>query len=110
MIYIASPYTDESSGLMHERYRAVSIFCVAAIMKGHFVFSPIVHWHPIAVEHNLPKDADWWRMLNENYLRNSTQLWVLKLVGWKESVGVSREIQFARDIGIPITYIKEGDY
>ena len=108
MIYVASPYHDSNPGLMHERYRAVCIFCASMINEGKFVFSPIAHWHPIAVTHSLPKDADWWRKLDEDYLRHSSELWVLKLVGWRESKGVRREISFAWDNGIRVSYYEEG--
>jgi len=110
MIYVASPYTDMSPGLMYERYRAVCIFCASAVLEGNFVFSPIAHWHPIAVEHDLPKDADWWRTLNEDYLKHSSELWVLGLVGWEESKGVQREILFAKKNGILMTFMKQGEF
>ena len=108
MIYVASPYTNSDPRVMQERYEAVAKFCAEKFLKGNLVFSPIAHWHPIAFLYSLPKDADWWRQLDEEYLINSTDLWVLELVGWRKSKGVKREIAFAMKNKIRINHFKKG--
>ena len=104
MIYIASPYTSKEEEVMQDRYEVVCEFCSMMALRGYCIISPIAHWHPIAVSHNLPKSDNWWRKLDEDLLRKSDELWVLKLSRWKQSTGVRREILFARDNGIQISY------
>ncbi len=109
MIYVASPYTHKSERVMQERYKAVCKFCARMVLQDKYVFSPIVHWHFIATVYELPRDAAWWRKLNEDYLISSTDLWVLELPGWRESKGVKREITFAMENKIRINHFKRGD-
>ena len=108
MIYIASPYSHKNEHIMQERYEAVCSFCAQATLRRDFVFSPIVHWHPIAQEHLLPRDAAWWSLYNEHMLKLANQLWVLRLDGWMESEGILREVKFAKANAIRISYFLKG--
>lgn len=108
MIYIASPYTSKEDGVMEDRYQEVCDFCARAVLGKNFVFSPIVHWHPIAITHILPGDADWWRKYNEDLLKKADELWVLRLDGWMESEGVLREVRFAKKHKIKISHYLKG--
>lgn len=107
MIYVASPYTSESCVVRQDRYEAVCAFCAQMALEGNYVFSPIAHWHPIATTYDLSTDAYWWREFNKDYLINSTDLWVLELAGWRESRGIKREIAFAAENKIKISYFKK---
>lgn len=108
MIYVASPYTHKNKEVMQQRYEDVSKFCYLAVQKGYFVYSPIVHWHPIAEKYGLPKAVEWWRQLNEDMLQVCKQLWILMLDEWEFSSGIKSEIIFAGRRRIQITYFTKG--
>lgn len=42
-----------------------------------------------------------------NFISRCDELWVLMSDGWKESVGVRAEIEYASGLGLPIKYIKD---
>ena len=107
MIYIASPYTNEHTAVVEDRYERVMAFTAQKANEGHIVFSPIVHCHEMAKNHKLPTDHIFWGKQNIGMLRVCEALWVLKLKGWNKSSGVIQEIKWARQLGIPVTYFDE---
>jgi len=108
MIYIASPYTHKDKEVMQQRYEDVCKFCYDAVQRGYLVYSPIAHWHPIAEKYGLSRDEAWWRELDEDAIKVSSRLWVLKLDGWEYSSGVKREVLFAKRNTVRVNYIPKG--
>ena len=105
MIYLASPYTSELPEEREQRYHAVKAALADLILGGKVVFSPIVHGHHVAIDHKLPKDYDFWQKQCLGMLAKSRKLVVLTLPGWHKSRGVQDEIEFAKKISIPISYL-----
>lgn len=107
MIYLASPYSSPSSSERHLRFKLVEQ-CTAGLMsKGVAVFSPIVHCHELANVYKLPTDAAYWEAYNMQFLRKADALYVLKIEGWDESLGVAQEIGVAKALHLPIHYVDE---
>ena len=52
MIYLASPYTHDDPNVERERYESVCTVCAKFARLGKHVYSPIAHWHPIALAHD----------------------------------------------------------
>lgn len=100
-IYIASPYNHEESQIREERYYRVREFTAKLMAQGIVVFSPIVHCHPMATVHKLPKNWDFWKHIDEVFLSKASLLCVLLLDGWRESRGVTYEREYARRYKIP---------
>lgn len=73
--------------------------------RGINVYSPIAHWHPAAYIHDLPKDAEFWRSMNFEHILHCTAVWVLRLDGWEDSVGVREEMEFAHESNLPIVFV-----
>jgi len=97
-IYLASPYTHSDEKVMEDRYNAV-VDAVAFLTNGKYhVYSPILHFHPVAVKHSLPRDAEFWRESNEIMLYPAGLMYVLAIPGWDESKGVRHEIMIARQL------------
>ncbi len=71
---------------------------------GFLVFSPISHTHPIAEAGDLPKGWEFWESYDRTFLEWCDRLHVLKLPGWRESIGVAAEIQIAGQLGKPVFY------
>jgi hypothetical protein len=72
---------------------------------GHSIFSPIAHSHAIAVHGGLAKDWGYWRNIDMEWIRLCGAVWVLQLQGWRESVGVTEEIRYAKIMQIPVRYV-----
>ncbi len=118
MIYLASVYsqrpegiTDEQHGeLMEKRYEYVEKKAAEFIRGGMFLFSPIVHCHYMAKHQELPKEFDFWKRYDHQFLRACESLYVLQMPHWEESIGVQNEIKYATLHDIPVIYVKCEDY
>ena len=108
MIFLASPYSSTVHNVEYDRYEA-ALGCTAALIDKFQlpVFSPIVHCHGMALEYAMPKDAKFWRKYNFAFLRKADALYVLKIDGWDDSVGVRMEINLALTLQLPIHYVDE---
>lgn len=105
VIYLASPYTHPDAEKRRLRYREAMEWCARFMKKGHVVFSPIVHSHPLAEQCDMPTTWEFWRGQDEAYLHVIDELWVLTLPGWRTSTGVQAEIKIAEDLGKVVRYI-----
>lgn len=106
MIYLASPYAHSDPAVMQKRYETMVQFVNDEYRKENVVYSPIVHNHPVAVLGGLPRTWDFWRKIDLPVLRRCNELWVVCLDGWRESKGVSAEIEYAKLIELPTRYIR----
>ena len=103
IIYLASPYTSNNQYNHHVRYHHSCMAAAKLMQQGHIVFSPITHSHGIArfiPDHN----HDFWMFQDLPFLDFADKIIVLTLPGWKESKGVKKEIEYARDKGIPVEF------
>lgn len=106
MIYLASPYSHQSEAVMETRYKIVLRLTAQLIFtQGEPVFSPIVYGHHMSREFDLGTDAEFWSMFNTAAQRACSSLYVACIAGWEQSKGVSAEIEFAKVLRQPITYI-----
>jgi hypothetical protein len=106
MIYIASPYTHDDPAVRQERYEAVRDYIAKQTsLTGHFYFSPIVHYHDMAVKNDMPTDAKTWWRINEDALSRCDALWILKIDGYQESKGVAMEFEYCSNWGIEVVYV-----
>lgn len=99
MIYLATPYSHSDPAVMEARFDLACRIAGALMSAGHVVFSPIAHTHPIAVRCSLPRGFDFWQKYDEEMLAASDKLLVAMMDGWKESKGVSAEIEIALRLG-----------
>lgn len=106
LIYLACPYSHEDKMVMEERFKAVNKLAASLMGEGYYIFSPISHTHPIAIEGALPRGWEYWEGYDRTIIKACKGLCVFKLNGWKESVGVQAEIKIAQELGIPVDYIE----
>ncbi len=104
MIYLASPYSHEDPIVCEQRYEAACRATAGLLRRGHPVFSPVVHSHPL-VRYGLPGDWDFWERCDRALLRCCREMIVLMLDGWRESRGVQAEIDLAIEMELPIRYL-----
>lgn len=105
LIYLASPYTHPDPAMLYLRYSAAMAARASLINQGHLVYSPIVENHEIQKRYKLPGEFAYWQRYNEAMIKACHSFAVLQLEGWKESVGVTAELEIARRLEKPIYYI-----
>lgn len=110
MIYLASPYTHPNEAIRIRRFILARDFVHSHLCENVILFSPIVYTHQLAMTHQMPVEAQFWKFFNEDILRKADSMWVLKIDGWDESVGVLHEIEFAAKIRLPIEYKEAPKY
>lgn len=102
LIYVGSPYTHLDKGVMQNRHDQVLDITADLLNQGFHVISPIVHCHPLSIKHNMRGDFEFWKKYNFALLSKCDILLVVPIDGWKESVGLKAEIEFAQDNGISV--------
>lgn len=107
LTYLAVPYSHKDPQIREYRFKEANRAAGKLINDGHYVFSPISHTHPIAMISELPKGWEYWKTFDEIYLNSSHTLIVLTLDGWKESIGVTAEINLAKELSLIIYYMTE---
>lgn len=108
LVYLASPYTHKDAEVKEARYSHAAKATAWLIQCTAWnVFSPIVHSHPLAVIGGLRGDWSFWKTLDEQYLSVTWAVVVLCLPGWRESTGVTAELEIARKNNTPILYLEE---
>lgn len=101
--YLASPYSYKDPALVQHRFEEGQRATAWLMTQGFVVYSPIAHWHPIATKHKLAGTAADFAEQNKIMLRDAKEgLILLALRGWRESVGVNMEIDWALREGQPI--------
>jgi hypothetical protein len=100
MIYLASPYSAQPN----VNYQLVASFVARKreLAADRIYFSPIVYWHHIAYEYEMPIDAQYYWIFNRHMIDLSTSVEVLCLPGWEQSTGVDQEITYAHFIRKPV--------
>lgn len=103
-IYLASPYSLYKHGL-HMAARHASRAAASLMKKGLVVYSPIAHGHAIASVSDLPATWEFWKSQCQPMIDAASACVVLKLDGWRDSVGVRYEIDEFERQGKPIVYV-----
>lgn len=104
LTYLACPFNHVDPSVREKRYNLASSYASKLMREGHLVFCPLSHNLPI-LHYGLPIGWDFWEKFNRSFLERCDRLLVLKLEGWKESIGVQSEIKIAQELNIPIEYV-----
>lgn len=106
MIYIASPYSHPDPFMRTLRYRQVHKYTRLCMDKGETVFSPIVYGHEFTRDNDTAIPYQYWSEFNHQIILGCKLLRVLKLEGYKNSMGIAGEIAFATAHGIPVEEVE----
>ena len=106
-IYLASPYSNPDPAVREARYMAACRKTAQYASKGLAVFAPIVHSHPLVpfMDQKDCMNFDLWMKMDLPLLKDADELHILCIDGWRASRGVTREIEFATAIGIPVKQV-----
>lgn len=102
--YLAIPYSDPNPNVRAERMKAFWKACAALIRRGDHVVSPMTLEPAYQVDPNLPYEWAHWRDYSLKMMATCDRLVVLKLDGWRSSVGVHGEIEEAVSLGINVEF------
>ncbi len=106
MIYLASPYSHNNPAIEEARFRMTRVYVAGKVKQGLALFSPIVYCHQFAREFGYPGDAKFWLDFNTRMMKAASMVEVLQLDGWRNSRGVAFEIDFAKELNIPVTFVE----
>ena len=110
IIYLALPYMHENKFIMEFRAMVSDVICADLMNQGKRVYAPISSCHHIAVKYGLPRDWEFWKKMDEEFIKVCGKVLVITLKGWEESVGVNAEMKLAKKYGIPIEFIDPEPY
>lgn len=96
LIYLGSPYTHSDKDVEQERYDKALYLTADLLNQGFHVISPIVHCHPLSIKYNMKGDFEFWQKYNFAILSKCDVLLIFPLDGWEISVGLQKEIQYAK--------------
>ena len=101
--YLASPYSHKDHSVMEERYLAIDNFAAEMFKQGFYkVHEPIASCHHKSKRHQLPSGYTFWQKRDRWLIDKSDAVLVLMIDGWKESVGVTDEIWYAKSLHKPV--------
>ncbi len=110
MIYLAVPYS-KMPWYLRELYFNLSCEITAQVVnKGLMIFAPIVYTHPMAVNCKLPGDWAYWKAFDEHFLAFCDTIYVLRVPGWEDSIGVQAEIDYMTQRGKEVRYIDPEEF
>ena len=100
-IYLASPYTSRKLSVLQARYEE-ALDALGFLLLEYpeaSVYSPIVHFHYVALKYALPADHNYWDRINLPHLTNwATHFAVLCSTGWLFSAGIKWERDKCKDL------------
>ncbi len=103
--YMATPYSKYEDGI-EAAARDAAKGAARLVMEGVKVFSPITHFHTIAIHGGLdPMDHKIWMPAEEPFIHLAWGLIVYKLPGWEESYGIECEISSFRQWARPVEFL-----
>lgn len=104
-VYLACPFSHSDPQVREDRFNAANLTAAFLMKDRWIVFSPLSHSVPIAKTGHTPmQDWEFWKRQDFAFIIWCDKLVVLELDGWKESVGVQEEIEFAKNLGKEIFY------
>jgi hypothetical protein len=106
VIYLACPYESIDPEIKKVRLNTANITAGYLMSMGFTVFSPLSHSTTIQDHVSTDSSHEFWMKQDLPILRDCNAIFVLKLEGWKESKGVTREIEEAKKCNIPIIEIE----
>ena len=102
LCYLGTPYSRYPGGIYTAHFQACKI-AARLLRAGINVYCPIAETHSIAmVGHIDPLDHSIWMPRDRLFMERCDALIVAHMEGWQESIGVTEEIKYFADAGLPI--------
>lgn len=103
--YLATVYSRHESGT-DVAFVEASRAAAKLLLQGIHTYCPIAHTHPIACYGNLDRYSyDLFMPLDEVFMRPAHGCLVVMMPGWRDSVGVQKEIAWFTERKKPVHYL-----
>lgn len=113
ILYLAAPYSKGDAETRLARFQAVTQVAARLIEQKIVVFSPVTMTHPIDLvlaSEGETLGSDYWVTFDEMFMNICSEIAVLMLPGWQVSSGVGREIEFFKNRGSTVKFLRPEDY
>lgn len=110
LVYLACPYSHDSPQIRKNRFEAVSKCAAHFIHQGVHIMSPISQTYWMHENGFTQGNFDFWQGWNKANIRHCKKLFVLQLPGWRDSIGVKGEVEYAQSLGIPVYTVNQFTY
>lgn len=108
--YLAIPYSADDEEMMDFRAEISDIICADLMKQGRLIYAPISSCHHIAKKYGLPRNWEFWKKMDEEFVKVCKRLLVVTLDGWETSTGVTAECAIAGECFIPVEKIDPAPY
>lgn len=106
MYYLASPYTHDDIRVRKLRADQATMAAIDLFHQDVFVFAPIPYNAPWeGFDREIRGDWEFWEKFDKAFIDRCEGLIVLTLDGWKESKGVTAEVEYAKKQKKPVVYL-----
>lgn len=102
--YVATPYAACPTGKVDGYHRAAEALAELQ-RRGVHAFSPIAHNHTAGL--SLPQTHEFWMAVDRVFMDRCDGLLVMRQPGWKESKGVTEEVQIFSKAGKPVQFASD---
>ena len=106
LIFLSSPYSHPDKRVVELRCLETTKYVAEQVSIGNTMFSPIIYGHELLKHKDMPSDWEFWKNFCVSFMSRCSEVWVLQLDGWEESNGVKSEIEIAKELNIPVKYVK----
>lgn len=107
--YLATVYSKWPLGI-EDAFQTAARCAARLLERGHSVYSPIAHTHPLAIYGGIdPMRHDIWLPADEPFMHAAAECWVVLMPGWRESRGVTHEIEWFQAHNKPVKYLSYPD-
>lgn len=114
MIYLMAPYTHEQHTVCQQRFELITLVLGELMQQFPYdwVFSPITQGHvtvpflPPVVAHS----HKFWMQQCEHALREADRVMLLPLPGWRESKGITQELDWCAEWDKPVVLLDAFDF
>ena len=103
-LYLAGPWSG-TTAQENERHKE-HVKALAKLTKLRIaVFSPIAHSHEMVRDHDIDGSWEAFEAIDREHIRDAREVWVLTLIGWNTSKGVTAEVEYTKSLGKRIVYV-----
>lgn len=110
-VYVCSPFSHKFKKVMRDREKEINRIAAELIYKYKVaLFLPITQSAPL--ERIIPAlggSFEKWRDIDLEWVKTCDELWVVMMEGWKDSIGVTAEIEYARELKKDVRFIDPND-
>lgn len=104
VVFVAAPFYSDDKDVRRERTKIVAHYCQQLLKQGICCLSPVIFGTKVLDFYELPANFEFWEKLSYQYLDLSTEVHVLRIDVWDKFKGLSKEIEYATKLKLPILY------